>query len=52
MHDGALPMAAVPDGGRGDWESVRLDKGQRRLPSLSPIHNPASPPMPLNNTDV
>jgi hypothetical protein len=50
-REGALPTAAVPDGGRGDRESVRLDKGQRQLPSF-PIHNPASPPMPLNNTDV
>jgi hypothetical protein len=33
---------------------VRLDPapGQRQLLSLSPIHNPATAPMPLNNTDV
>jgi hypothetical protein len=25
--------------------------GSGQLPSFSPIHNPAMPPMPLNNTD-
>jgi hypothetical protein len=33
----------------GEWKA---GKGQRQLPSLKPTHNPASAPMPLNNTDV
>jgi hypothetical protein len=38
--------------GRTRLDHARLDSPPSQLPSLSPIHNPASAPMPPNNTDA
>jgi hypothetical protein len=38
--------------GRTRLDHARLDSPPSQLPSLSPIHSPASAPMPPNSTDA